>query len=298
LAGNLAAGPIRVSDLPADSRAIIHIDVEHLVHSDLGQAILEKNADDLGDLDEVEKQLGIDPLSDILDVTVCLLGDNEDDVVVLASVNEALEETLDRLEEYGEDIDLEVRERFGAQWLSFEMDGDRVHAIVDKARHGYRVAFSPEKRLLEIVGKTMGGDQDSIDEREGMDRIRARDGVYLQLMVPDLSALPMDRSDIPRGLLEMVQSVYGEVGEDDGDVFIRGLMRMSDDDDAQRVLQVAQGLVAMVQLAEGIDQGQDEGLEMLIGLLRGVDFERHGDVVEIGIEIDADDAIEMIEQAD
>ncbi len=292
------AGPIRVDEVPADSSVVIHVDVERLVDSEVGEMILDEAGDDLRQLEEVERELGIDPLHDLRDVTICLMGDEEDEVVIYASVSDALEETMGRLEEYGDEIDLDVVERFGGLLHSFRIDGERVHALVREDHGGYRVALSPHRRLVAIAGKTLEGEHEAMGDMHGLARIEAREGAFAQMLIPDLGAVPMDPDDVPESLREMVRTVYGEVGERDGEVFARCLIRMGDDEDAERLEQVGLGLIAMVQLAQSLDEGRDRDLQRVARLLRGFVIERDGNIVQALLEVDVDDAMDLIEHAE
>lgn len=292
------AGPIRIDEVPADSSVVIHVDVERLVDSELGQMILDEAGDDLDQLEEVQEQLGLDPLHDLRDLTICLLGDEEDDVVILASVSDALEETMERLEEYGDEIDLDVVERFGGLLHSFRIDGERVHALVREDHGGFRVALSPHRRLVAIAGETMEGEHEALSERRGLARIEAREGAFAQMLIPDLGAVPVDRNEVPESLTEMVRGVYAEAGEAGDEIFARCLIRMDNEEDAQRVEQVGLGLIAMVQLAQSLDEGRDRDLQRVARLLRGFVIERDGTIVQAVLEVDLDDAMDLIEHAD
>ncbi len=302
LAGSLIAstalgGPINPREVPAKSRAIVHVDIEALLDSKIGEFILD-HADGLGELHEVKRELGIDPLKDVSDITVCLLGDDEEDVVILATVSDAIEAVLKKLDDFGDEIDHDVRHRYGGDLHIFSIDGKRVGALVREARAGYRIAVSPNADLLEIVGETIDGDRESIRGRDhALGRIQARDGAFIQLVAFDLSELPMHR-ELPGQIADKVKGVFAQIGEDDGKVFLNARIALDDEDDADDLVKVGQGLLALLTFAQIMDDEHDEELAMVIDLVKGLEIESDGSVVEISLELDADDVMELIEQAD
>ncbi len=298
LGSPLLGGPIRVDEVPADSSIVVHVDVERLVDSELGGFMLEQAGDDLRELEQIEEHLGIDPLHDLRDFTICLLGDEEDDIVILASASDMLEETMERLEAYADEIALKVDERFGGLLLSFHIDGERIHALVREDDRGYRVALSPHRRLVALAGETLEGEHDALSSRRELEYIEARHGAFAQVLIPNLDEVPVDRNDVPDSLREMVRGIYAEVGQDDGEVFARCLIRMGNEEDARRVEQVGLGMIALVQLARTLDEGRDRDLEQVAHLLRGFVLEREGRFVHAMLEIDLDDAMELIEHAE
>jgi hypothetical protein len=85
LAGAAAAGPLNTSHLPADSGWFIHLDVDAINASVVGRTFLEASAGTAFDasLDEVQREIGLDPRLDIHGATIYGDGDHEDDVTVL-----------------------------------------------------------------------------------------------------------------------------------------------------------------------------------------------------------------------
>lgn len=302
LAGSLVAstalgGPINPREVPAKSRAIVHVDIEALLESEIGEFILD-HADGLDELQEVKQELGIDPLKDISDITVCLLGNDEEDVVILATVSDAIEAVLEKLDDFGDEIDHDVRQRYGGDLHTFRIDGKRVGALVREARGGYRIAVSPNADLLEIVGETIDGDRESIRGRDhALGRIRARDGAFIQLMVFDLSDLPMNR-ELPGQIADKVTGVFAQIGEADGKVFFNARIGLDDEDDAKDLVKVGQGFLALLTFAQMLDDEHDEELAMVIELAKSLWIDRDGSVVEVSLELDAEQVMELIEQAD
>ncbi len=287
-------GPINSREVPARSRAIVHIDIEALLASEIGEFALG-HADGLEDLDEVRREIGLDPLKDIRDITVCLLSDDEEDVVILATVSDALENVLDRLEDFGEELNHDVRRRFGGDLHTFDADGKRMGALVREGRGGYRVAISPDADLLRIVGETIDGDRESIrDQDHDFGRLRARDGAFVQLVALDISKLPF-HDDLPGGVAKMLKGVVAQIGEDGGRVYCNARVGVGSAEDAENLVRMGQGLLAMLHLAKNLDEGHDEELRTAIHLAKGLRIERDGAIVEVTLEIDSDDVRELIE---
>ena len=297
MASAALAGPIKTSDVPAKSSAVVHVNLEALLDSDIGEFVLE-HADGLGELDEVRREIGIDPLKDIRDVTVCLLGDDEEDVVVLATVSDALEDVLDKLDEFGDEIDHDVRHRYGGDLHTFNMDGNEVAALVREGRGGYRIAISPNADLLKIVGETIDGDRDSIRGRDhDLGRFGGNDNAFVQLVVFDLGDLPM-HADLPSQIAGKINGVIAEIGEDDGQVFCNARIGVEDEDDAENLVRLANGASAFLELAKSMNEGHDEEIAMAMELLKNLRIKSDGSVIDIRLKLDTDMVMELIEQAD
>lgn len=291
LAAPALAGPINEREVPAASRAVLHVDLEALMDSEIGEFLIDHA--DLDGLDEIEREFGLNPLEDIRDITFCLLGDDDEEAVILATVTGAFEEVLEKIGQFGEEIDHKVDERFGGDWHSLDMDGKRIHALVREVRGGYRIAISPDRGMLETVGETIEGDRDSIRDRDHpLGRVRPADGAFVQLVAFDLSELP-NGHELPHNLGERLKGVIAQIGEDDGKVFCHARLGLGSDEDAENVMKVGQGLVAMLQLAQSMDEGHDEDLETVIRFAKGLKIERDGSVVDARFEFDTDDFLDI-----
>lgn len=293
VAASALGGPIDLKSIPAQSRAVIHVDIERLVASDLGRMFLQESdaADGLG---ELRAHLGIDALSDLRDVTVCLIGDDEDDVVILATIDDSLEDAIARLDEHAQEIGHSVEERFGGDWHTMRIDGNRVHALVRPRGDLYRVAISPGSDWVEAVGRTVAGDDESLARRISVPE--APRGTFAQVIAPRVASLPM-RDDIPRELLSKVRSMSAQMGEDDGTFHARLDLTMGDEDDATSVMQMGQGLIAMVNLAGSVKDA-DADLKKVASLVRGLRVSQDGETVTATLRLESGVVRALIREAE
>jgi len=288
------AGPINPEHVPADAKIVIHVDLEGLVESELGQFLME-HGDHLDDLKEIEHELGIDPFEEIRDITVCLLGDDEEDAVILATVSDALEGVIDRIEEYADELRHDVRRRWGGDVHTLHMDGKEVQALVIEARRGYRVALSPGGEWLRMVAETIEGEERSLADTD-LGHVRPGRGAFLFLAVNDISKLPFDHDDPPAQVLKRASGFTAEIGEDDGEVFARAALRLRERGDADRVIQIVQGLLALGAL---MDEDQvDREFRAALKLLRSIDLDVDGRMIEASFHHDLRDLVELMEALD
>ncbi len=296
LAGVAQAGPIRTSRVAADAQWVVHVDMERINASPLGAMMrAEGGAVNLGDFDDVRTELGIDPLTDVRSVTLSGQRPDDEEPIIVIEATEALDNALARLPEEA-----------GGRYHKIEDAGRTIHVLQDEDRTWFfyeKPGAEPATRILLVAP-----DMDRL--REGMVRLElARDGANppaLRHGGPDAgSFVYFSTQDLPEGvadagpastLLRNASSVTVDVGESAGHLSVRALVDSVDPAQAQNVVQMAQGLLAMGKAMIP----QDPGAARFAPILDAVTIGLEGDSLRLSVrapitliqELLADDAQE------
>jgi len=246
LAGVAEAGPLRASRIAPDAQWVVHVDVERAASSALGTFIRANQsvAFDLEDMDDFQRELGIDPFTDIRSITLSGIHPEDETPMIVVDATSAIDNALARLPEAA-----------GEKYHKVENAGRTVHVIEDDDQTWYayvKPGADRDSRVLFVAS--------SMDElTEGMIRLEAaRDGAYPpavrhggpsagSFVYLSVNELPdhMDDMGPASTLLRNATSVTVDVGESGGDLFVRGLIDSVDPAQAQNIVQMAQGLLAM-----------------------------------------------------
>ena len=156
-------GPFDASRVAADAQWLVHLDVQAFKRSTIGEILLEGGDRfdfDLDELDEIKRELGIDPRQDVMSITAYGVSDDfEDDGVIIAVTNEKADEALARLTTHK---DVDVR--------TIELDGNTVHVLFDGNDRHYihvRDADRGRRRLVVVSSdkRAMSNALEVIDDR-------------------------------------------------------------------------------------------------------------------------------------
>lgn len=300
LSGAAEAGPLRASRVAPDAQWVVHVDMERLSSSALGTFIRENEsiALDLDEIHGIRHELGLDPFTDIRSVTLSGIDPENEHPMIVLEASSALDNALARLPEAA-----------GEKYHKVENAGRTVHVLEDDGQTWYayvKQGADAGSRVLFVAS--------SMDElTEGMVRLEvARDAVmppavrhggpdvgsFVYLSVNDLPH-EMDDMGPASMLLKNATSVTVDLGEAGGDLFVRGLIDSVDPAQAQNIVQMAQGLLAMgkamapndpdaarfVPILDSVRIGMDGGslalsLRAPVALVKEIIAEEHGGAIE------------------
>ena len=134
------AGPLKISWVGSDAKWIIHVDIEGFTGSTIGSGLLEGADDlgiDLGDLDDLKNESGLDPRTDLMSVTAYGSEDIEEKAVVIAITNAAADQALAKLTA-NDDIQSEVIKVEGFDVHHFSDGGERHYVHLRTADRAAR----------------------------------------------------------------------------------------------------------------------------------------------------------------
>ena len=289
------AGPLQKEAVSADAKWVVHLDVEGLIASDVGQAVLALARDKDPGLDTkiaaIAEKIGADPLKDLKGITLYGTAfDGKDGVAVIrASVNQ--EKLLGLLAANESHKEITVGERKAHQWVEKKRgpgdDGVRVGAFFgDDTVVIARSVEALTKALDVLDGKQSSLAADSALSPDG-DKPPLFWAAVMDLPVPTAAEAAAEAAaagaaekavkvNVKLPNAEFLKRVSGGsllAGSAAGEVFGKVALIARSAEDGARIRQMVQGLVAFGQMA--LDAKEDDALAKQAGeLLKGVKVSR------------------------
>ena len=292
------------SHVPASARAVVHIDVEALVASQIARKVQELNpeANVQFDLGQVQPMLaGIRPLQEVRSVTLFCADPKSQKFGAIVHCTDKVDALLDMamaVDGY------ELAPIDNWQVHSWSNDGQRVYGAV--------VPIGNSKERLVLLAndtKAMG---------EGMAVLQGRgqslaQGALGQLGVaPERGTIVFAASNEPLSQLgeidpsspvaRLVQGFVLQAGEAQGRIFANVSLATAEPRDAQRVQHVLQGLAALASLVT--DQGMYEDdadtnqIQVLQQLASAVKFQTNGNLLYVEFSYDLEQLIHDLQTLD
>ncbi|MCB9845130.1 MAG: hypothetical protein H6811_03975 [Phycisphaeraceae bacterium] len=293
------AGPVDFDRVPAGSRIVAHIDMERLLDSRIGSTLMEHLEDHgIDGLQEIKAHLGLDPFEVVRDVTVCLLGDSEEDAVAIVSMTSDAERLVSTLEAFSEETGYRQRRVGGRSLHTFNVDDD-VFGCCAEIRGGWVLAVGQRERTLRNAVDTIWGDGESLeDDHADVIEYGPGRGSIIWVGAADLADLPIDDLDGPANLLKKVDAFVADIGERGDDMSIRVRVRAKKGEDAARLGQMAQGLIAMSAFAGEFIDEHDHEARAAISLLQSVRVSSEDNWVSAELKIDLDQVMRLVGEID
>ncbi len=251
--------------VPASTRWIAHLDVEHFLRTELFQAAREHGAEDVLELDEMRDELGLDPLEDLLSITVFAFGDRPEEAVALLALRaEAAQRALDRAEEEEDHVFLEVD---GVRLRGWTKD-DRIEVYAYDAKRGDEHFFllcDDRSRLLDAVSVFAGDSESLADADEAHIAARPAPGSFFYAEASEGLAGLHDLVPVST-VNDMVRGMRFDASEEEGVLELSLSLDLRDGEDAEDVAQVLQGGVALAELFARCQAPGTPGLELVDSL--------------------------------
>lgn len=281
---------------PSGAKFIVQLDLDAFRASRVGsqlfeaatQAAMNELGDDEEKLDQVREALGFDPLTEIHGFT--LFGSDfdspEDDLQVVIRMGKTtgnLEGMVLALPEY-ESSD------YGDHVIhSAQPDDDmQVFAVIYEDNDGnHSVVAATRRAAVEKMLDTMS-EEISVAPQ-------LAPGAFLSVNILEL---PMDQiGDGPQeNIAKLLRQISLTVSEADENFAIHLSLSTEDEQKAEQLRQMAQGVVAMIGFVQ--DEGDDD-LKMVQELLRGLTVQRDEATITLDLEIPTEKVIEFLrEEAD
>lgn len=268
------AGELRRDQLPADIDWVLHVDMQAVIASDLYQQAeaagllarmdtsggrnelfgeLELEFEGSGDFERVLLMHDFDPFEDFKSLTLFGTLEDTDEAVVLFEFGGKAPSILADLRAQPEHIAIEHAGLMFDAWLE---DGNEINGYLfalPPAEDGSMwIAVCEEREPLLSAARVLMGEQSSLASvtESGEHGLRAKSGkgsfVYIEVAGP----LPgIGAGDPTSRVLSSARSLRLDVGEQDG-LFLAQLSLQTDQaEEARRVAQVIQGVIALGSLA-------------------------------------------------
>jgi hypothetical protein len=255
--------------VPARARALVHVDVEALLASQVVRELEQADPDmkidfDLGEATPLLK--GVRPLQDVRSVTLFAVDPQQERFGVVLRTSDkadALLKVAIATDAY------ELVPLAGWQVHSWKDGEQRVFgAVVPLQGTGDRlVLMSNDADLMGAGIAALDGSGKTLKGRgQGQLAARPEPGTIL-FLASDISLAELSREDPTSSVARLVQGGVLQLGEVQGEVFANMAVVTESPEDALRVQQVMQGVTALASLvSEEAEQGQ--ALQRLVGALR------------------------------
>ncbi len=275
--------------VPAEARLVLHFDMQGLQCTQLWKALTAPGGPidlegEASELQEFKTQFGIDPLTDLLGVTVW--GTSEDlepeaaVLVTTANVDPALAAL--RLQP---GYRSEIHDGIEVQFLSFEQDGepeanggtrveigvhsDAIAAYVHPLSGGHRAIVVAENsdRVLRAAHVVRGESPNLASTRGVAFQARPRPGSFF--FGASLGGLPKTGGFQPASqIFGLAQGIQFDLGEAGGSFFVHAAISTADAELARKVRDSVAGVVAMGQLLIGSQPEVPQGVRDLLDAIR------------------------------
>ncbi len=294
--GPAAAGPLNPDWIAAEARWLVHLDVEALKGSTIGQVLLDEQDNrlniDWSDLDEFAREVGMDPRTDLMSFTVYGTSEDlEDDTVVIAVTNARADNAL---ENAMASPDIRVRE--------IELDGYTLYKLSsgDDRLYVHLRRYKRQQRLVVIANlrHELVDALEVIDGR-GLSLSPGKGSIMASRPRPDsivfIAAGNMsDFADIEPAseILRLSKGVAIDVGETGGQVHAEAAVAAEDAEVAESIAAVIDGMIALGHLIGS----QDPELRPLRRFVKAFDVTSRDNEVTVRFRFDAAELLDGLEQ--
>jgi hypothetical protein len=290
LALTLAAVPARAGGLDKtwisrDARWLAHIDVEAALKSNLGGIVLADakfgiEHDD--DLAEFQKRYGVDLKQDVRSVTIYGSGPDHEDPVLLVRTTQKADTLLAkvaqdtgwttlniggyplyRCTESG-DGDHDESETWFVHVRELEQGGDRLLMLSNDS-----------ERLVKAINVSRRIAPNASDDPNPVFKANPSAGTILFAEVTH-DVRKFAHIQPTSAIAELAESFVFEMGEQSGQVFAHLSIQTNSDEDALKIVQVAQGATALLGLA---GNKKTQAPNPLVGLLGALHFNARGSLM-------------------
>ena len=309
-----AAGPLNPAQVSKNAQWLVHIDLELLTGSPLGQMLLTDEGHlDMSEFQMIKEDFGIDLLTDVKSITIYGTSLNDAGPAAQVEVNRVgvdvgiktplegtaiIIETLDIIDgalakAIEEGPDYETIDGPYRTIHSWSEGNDRFYASIFPADgDGHRtVAFATnEQRLNDALSVIQGESQSLAQSGDGDLAAAPRNGSFVYIEVLDIDALDefKARSAMMGGNLGRVAL---DLGIADQVLFASLNLGVDDPERAQQMVALAKGLIAAVQLANS----GDEKLSSLLGIAQQLDIQTSDHQLEATLNLSIDDFMQLIQ---
>ena len=241
------AGGVERDHLPASTRWLAHVDLERFVGTELFAGANERGLGSEIKLDEMREELGIDPMKDVLSVTVFGASEDPEDSIALIVLTEAgAEQVLRKLEDEERHVYVETDGVRLHAWT--EGDVIEAYAYEKRVKAGRLLILSDDRdRLHQAIRVVEDEDPSLADAENALLSARPSPGSFFYVeasgVVPGLDDLEPAAT-----VNELVEGLVCDVSETDGELSIELEIATDSSADAKSVFEIAQGGLALLQL--------------------------------------------------
>ncbi len=285
LTSPLQADRLDKSLVPSDTPFLVHLDVRGLLDSTLGQMAVQAvlGMEDF-ELEELQREYGIDPLRDIESVTLFSSTGLPKDSVALVRASSAVDgliEVLSQNDEYSR------RKVEGLVLHTFDEVSAYVHSDGDQRL--ILLSGHKEQVLILKAAAVLRGEARSLAQGSKTGLLATPlESSFLYLEVG--SAIRELIGETPASQIgKLAKRLTVQVGESEGNTFLHAEVESSDAENAQNLGNVVTGILSLARLAGG-----EEIPPFALDVLDSIDVSVLGSQVRLELEIDSRQLVEEL----
>lgn len=323
LGASALAGPLNPKLVSGDAKWLVHIDIEAALKCSIVDTL--RSSHELGEagIDEFKKETGLDPFTDIKDITLYGFDGDSDRAVFLAQTTAAADKTVEKVKAL-KSFKTVASGAYQLLCWNDDEEGDGDHAggagkDAEKEKDGedgghhhkhghedddsglrYAYVHSPAGGANRIV--VFGENAD--DVARGVDVLTAKKpglgaggaikpapkaGVIFYAVAADLSEI----MGLEANVAKQAESMELQVGEAGGELFADAAVQAKTAEDATSITQVVQGIIAMGRLAAG----EEPELKELMPLVDSLKMSAQGKMVTASFRYDTKAITEKLKKA-
>lgn len=284
------ADGLRLDRVSAEARWLVHVDFDGLKGTQFWKTIEEHaEAFDLEDtweeLDEVEREFGIDPLRDVRSMTAYGQSGEGDDAVVLFHIRGSVQQAVDRL---AKEAGFRSVRRDGVDLIQWADGGD------DMTAHVHRVAGSDDSLVLlggreaDVLHAARVLNREALSfEASETRRLRTLPTPGSIVFVAAEGGIPgLDGVDPASAVTELAESVYLSLGESRGVLEVHVSVTARNNEDAESMSAIFEGAAALARLGAREAFGNDPDAAVIFDILQALEVYVRGNTVALDWEYD------------
>lgn len=269
----------------------VQIDVGQLKASKLGSQLIDfaksQAQEEMGDKlnwEDVQKSLGFDPIEEITSINVATSFESPDTSAVV-SVN--FKNTTGNLEGLMlATPNYETTKIDNHTVHSADLDGKRIYAVIVSNPQGGKTAHLSlnQSNIKQIL------DSKTTQTLSSSDLIQK--GKIVQVNVKDFPVQML--GDGPHtNIVKLIKGLNLAAGETSNDFEIDLNITVVDEERAEQIRQVAEGLMGALSLATSMDN-EDQDLAKIKDIVKSLNAKRSGDKVNVNLVVDGDQVTQAI----
>ena len=287
----VAAGPFNAAWVSGDANWVVHLNLDALRGSQIGQAMLAEELDAAAQepLQQAQEMLGMDPRTDLNGVTLYGTADAQEDFVAIVRGNFDVAKLLSHVENASGYAGSRLGSRDVHSWLVEEgIDESRMFGtVLDNSR----VMISRSVAQLEKGLAVLDGAQGNISAGSELDtRILSGQGVMLAVTA-DLRDVEFPQNPMMPQANVNIRNFLMQMRETDGTLGLRVAAQQGSVQEAQQAEEMLNGFKMM-----GLMHLQQENPD-LASLLQAITVGRNEATLLLGLSYSSEKLINMMKEA-
>ncbi|MFG0305402.1 MAG: hypothetical protein ACF8Q5_04220 [Phycisphaerales bacterium JB040] len=296
--GAVLAGPPRAGEISEHARVLMHVDLDTMRSTHVGEWLLGRMEDESNDFAELREVLpgftlrAEGGLTGLTAYAGNLNDDGPENLVVVLKGDEHLRTWFDAIaDKLEQEAGQEPVKVGGHSALLVPMDDETGYLTLVREGGSYTAVLGQsEESFTEGVG-VLTGDRSSLGAEGRAELSDAwRDGTIMLFGASKLELF--GQMDEASAVMESVKSVWGRFGEDDGTLFAQAKFTSDADEKVQQLVTAYHGLMAFGMLM----QNDHEELREVMKMAQSLTMQASGGSLIVSFERDAEEMIRWIEE--